>query len=393
MKIIRVNGAKPLKGSVTVSGSKNAALPIIFSCILTNGVNEVENLPCIGDTDVALKILSDMGASVWRNGRITYIDTRCLSYSKPSPSLVSMIRASTYLIGSCLGRFGICHLQPFGGCSFSERPIDMHLDACKSLGGVIDNEIIKTLGLIGGRIVFDKPSVGATVNAIFLATTALGESEICGIATEPHIDCLIDFLISCGADITRHETGLTIRGRSLHGGRIRIIDDMIEAGSYIAAGLITGGDVKLRNCPSEDMASVFDAFSALCNSSERQMSIVAKPYPGFPTDLQPIFAPLMASFSGGEIIDTVWQGRFGYLSSLASFGVLSDTDGNHARIYKSIIHNGRAVSPDLRGGFACLLSALSAEGESEIYSAEIILRGYEDLVKKLSALGADIAIE
>ena len=406
MKKIIINGAKALKGEISVSGSKNAALPIIFACILTNGVSEIENLPSIGDVFVALNLLRSFGAKIEQFGTTTFIDTRGLSYVTPDPILTSKIRASTYLLGSCLSRFGRCHLQAFGGCNFSHRPIDMHIDACLTLGGEMDGDIIRTAGLHGGEIHFAKASVGATVNAILLASSADGETQIHGCAVEPHIDSLIEFLISCGAKISRQGRDVSVVGSSLHGGRIRVAGDAIEAGSYLTLGLMTGGNILVKNAPIESMSAFFDATSRIgaeltvkegvvkaCLTSSEYLSITTSPYPGFPTDLQPILAPLMALCSGGEITDTVWKDRFGYLSSLSAFGIRSSVVGNKALIYPSKIHSGSATSPDLRGGMACLMTALATRGQSEILSLDTILRGYEDLEKKLSTLGADIKIE
>ena len=406
MKRIVVSGGAPLIGDIAVSGSKNAALPIIFSCILINGISEIDNLPDIGDTRVALDLLRSFGAVIERRGSITLIDTRRLSYVKPDENLVEKIRASTYLIGSCLSRFGACHLMPFGGCNFSLRPIDMHLSACRSLGAIVNDNIILCHSLRGAEINFDKPSVGATVNAILLSATATGRTVIRGCAIEPHIDALIDFLNSAGACILRNGREIEIFGRELHGGKIKVIGDMIEAGSYLALGIMTGGKIRTHNSPISDMTSVIDALRELgadvvcendsisaCLNSGNHLRLTATPYPGFPTDLQPIFAPLMAGNMGGEICDTVWESRFGYLNALFAFGVRSSVRGNRATIYKSDLHTASAVCPDLRGGMACLMCALSVEGKSEIYSAETILRGYEKLEEKLSAVGADIKIE
>ena len=406
MKRIIVNGRGPLYGDITVSGSKNAALPIIFSCVLINGISEIDNLPDIGDVRVALDLLRSFGAVVERRGSLTFIDTRRLSYVKPDEMLVEKIRASTYLVGSCLSRFGICQLMKFGGCNFSLRPIDMHINAARSLGANVDDKLITCQRLRGAEINFDKPSVGATVNAILLAASAEGQTIIHGCAVEPHIDALIDFLNSAGASISRCGREIVVSGRELHGGKIKVIGDMIEAGSYLALSIMTDGKIRTHNSPISDMTSVIDALkklgadvvceddsiSALLNGGN-YLSLTASPHPGFPTDLQPIFAPLMAGNMGGEICDTVWESRFGYLNVLSSFGVKSSVQGNLATIYKSDIHRASAVCPDLRGGMACLMCALSVSGQSEIYSAETILRGYEDLENKLSAIGADIKIE
>ena len=407
MKKIVVEGGHALNGEIKVSGSKNAALPIIFSCILINGTSKIKNLPDIGDVRVALRIISDLGAVVERLSDVTYIDTTNLTYKRPSEEQVSKIRASTYLMGACLKRFGKCHILPFGGCDFSHRPIDMHLSACLSLGGVLSSDLLIAKKLVGAEIIFDKPSVGATVNAILLSASAEGDSIIRGCAIETHIDALIDFINSAGGDVKRRGTDIFVKGRELCGGEISIIADMIEAGSYLAAGLMCGGEVKVFGCKSDEMTSVLDRIHNLgAQTAQDQdflrvsrpsranyLALTAEPYPGFPTDLQPIFAPLMALYSGGEISDLVWPTRFKYLDSLSAFGVASSVKDGRAEIYKSTIHSGRVASPDLRGGFACLLAALFARGRSEIYSAELILRGYEKLEEKLSTIGARIKIE
>lgn len=407
MKKIIIEGGHPLVGNVAVSGSKNAALPIIFSCILTNGISEIKNLPDIGDVRIALQIISSLGANVNKEGDVTYIDTRNLSYRTPDASLVSKIRASTYLIGSCLSRFGKCVLMPFGGCDFSARPIDMHISACLSLGGSIYGNTIKAEKLRGGEINFGKPSVGATVNAILLSASADGDSVIRGCAIEPHIDSLIEFINSCGGEVGRQGKEVFVKGKELHGGKITIIGDMIEAGTYLAAGLMCDSKISVSDCPICDMTSVLDAFRLLGSrvlidgssvslahgASSNFLSLKAKPHPGFPTDLQPIFAPLMARLSGGKICDEVWPSRFGYFDALSSFGVRSTRCSNEAKVHISEIKSGRATAPDLRGGMACILCALFAKGKSEIYSADMILRGYENLEEKLCSLGAKIKIE
>ena len=406
MKTIFVNGGAPLRGDIHVSGSKNAALPIIFACILTNGVSEIENLPDIGDVRVALSLLTSFGATVRKENNLTFIDTTNLSYSAPDVNSVSAIRASTYLIGSCLSRFGRCPIMKFGGCNFSSRPIDMHLEACFRLGARAEGELLLCNRLIGNEIVFDKASVGATVNALLLSASAEGETVIKGCAVEPHIDALIAFLVSCGAEISRRGRELHIVGKQLHSGKIKIIGDMIEAGSYLALSLMCGGGIRVLNAPISDMQAVIESLKNLgadisvdksgCLSlslgEANYLDIVATPYPGFPTDLQPVFAPLMAYCNGGKITDTVWQNRFGYLSGLSNFGVKSTLGNNSATIYKSNIHNGSFVAPDLRGGMAGLLCALCSTGQSEIYSAETILRGYEKLEEKLRSVGAEIKI-
>lgn len=406
MKKIIVNGPATLRGSVKIGGSKNAALPILFACIIARGVSEIEGLPDIGDVRVAMEILTDMGIIITRKNGITYVDSRNMYYSIPREELISKIRASTYLIGACLGRFGRCVLQGYGGCNFSKRPIDMHLYAASALGAELNGGVITANKLTAAEISFDKASVGATVNAILLSVCADGKTCIKGAAREPHIDCLIEFLISCGAEIHKSGNEITVVGKRLQGGRIKIIPDMIEAGSYLAISAMPSAEVRVENSPLGDMKSIIEAFISfgaqisensafvrLMAKNPNSFSVVARPYPAFPTDLQPIIAPLMAIYRGGEITDEVWRDRFGYLKSLSAFGVKYSLHDNTAIIYPSKISPASVTAPDLRGGMACIIAALAAKGQSEIHSAEIVLRGYEDLVKKLGALGADVEIK
>ena len=282
----------------------------------------------------------------------------------------------------------------------------MHLYATQALGADKNGDLLCAGKLTGAEISFDKASVGATVNSILLSATAKGKTRIRGVAREPHIDCLIDFLTSCGAEIHKTDDEITVVGKRLHGGKIKIIPDMIEAGSYLAISALPGADVRVEKPPLEDMSSVTEAFKAfgaeistegesvrLIFQAPKPFSVTAKPYPDFPTDLQPIIAPLMAIYRGGEITDAVWRDRFGYLKTLSAFGVQYSLHGNTAQIYPSKIFSASVSAPDLRGGMACIIAALTAKGQSEIHSAEIVLRGYEDLVKKLGALGADVEIK
>jgi UDP-N-acetylglucosamine 1-carboxyvinyltransferase len=248
--------------------------------------------------------------------------------------------------------------------------------------------------------------VGATVNTLLLASAIKGKTKICGFAREPHIMTLIEFLRSAGAKIELSEKEITVEGGDLHGGRVRIDGDALEAATFLVAGAITNGRVGVLGVDPGAMNSVTRTLSALglsvssegdtlfCERGEYSYytEIVARPYPGFPTDLQPIFAPLFSALSGGKITDTVWRERFGYLDELAKLGVKSARLTDGALIYRSKQHSGTATSPDLRGGMSLVLSALHSPGESRIYCAEKVLRGYERLDKKLSELGADIKI-
>jgi len=405
MAKIVINGAKRLAGELTVSGSKNAALPIIFATLLTRGKSRLYNVADIGDVRVALDIISGFGAEVTREGSSLTVNTERLSYRRADDTAVSMIRASTYLLGSTLSRFGIAELQSFGGCNFSARPIDLHIAACEAFGGTVCDGKIIAHGLVGTKIRFPKISVGATVNAILLAAAAKGRSVIENYAREPHVFNLIEYLVSAGAKIEVTDEAITVFGSELSGGEVTVEGDAIEAGTYSVLSLLTGGNIIVRGVVPDSLRSFFEPLLEcgaeldikdgirLYGRVLRPVHIVARPYPHFPTDLQPIAAALVSAGGGGIIEDRVWQGRFGYLSALAPFGVRYSVYPSAAEIFPSEIKPAKTIAPDLRGGAAALLLALIADGESQISSAEIIERGYEVIEEKLRVLGADIRIE
>ena len=405
MARITVRGGLSLSGEVTVSGSKNAALPIIFSTLITRGVSRISGVPDIGDVRASLEIIEGYGASVLRCGSELIIDTSVLHYARPRDELVSKIRASTYLLGASLSRFGMVELQSFGGCGFQTRPIDFHIMACERFGAAVTEGKIISHGLCGTHIRFPRASVGATVNAILLAASSKGKSVIENYAREPHIFGLIDFLSSAGARISVSDEAITVEGRTLSGGSAVIEGDAIEAGTYLALSLLTGGNIRVKGVLPSALSSFLEPLLSsgaeldtddgirLYGRLSRKASIVAMPYPAFPTDLQPIASTLLLSGAGGIIEDRVWQGRFGYLSALAPFGARFSVYPSSAEIYPSELHAADTIAPDLRGGAAALILALTAEGESRISSLETIERGYENIKEKLSALGADVKIE
>ena len=401
-----INGGKPLCGKIRVSGSKNAALPIIFSSLATKGVSRLYNLPDISDVSDALGIIREFGAKIWQEGGVTFIDTRDLHYTVPSLDRVRRIRASTYLIGACLSRFGRAELLPFGGCAFSHRPIDMHLDAAVKFGASIDGDTLSASELRGTEISFRVPSVGATVNSLILAASAEGETVLSGSAREPHIRALISYLESAGATIKAKDDVITVTGTELHGGSTVIPGDMIEAGSFLAASIVTGGRVRVSGFDPRELraftahllsSGVIEDVSGgsvmLVGKPKREISVVTGAYPGFATDLQPIFATILASSRGGVIEERVWHSRFDYLDEVARLGLSFRREGNVARIFPSLIYSGRVTAPDLRGGAAAVILALLAEGESIVEGGELILRGYDSFAEKLRGLGADISYE
>ncbi len=398
-----IEGNRPLRGTVTVSGSKNAALPVIFAAVSARGVSYIHSLPDIGDVRLALELIRRMGAVIERDGELTVIDTTEMRYVTPDGELTSGLRASTYLIGACLARFGVMQLGRFGGCNFSHRPIDLHLHAAALLGASSDGEVLTAPHLEGADVTFSVPSVGATVNFLIMAASARGVSHLTGGASEPHILPLIDFLTSAGATIEREGGNYTVIGAELSGGVAYISGDAIEAGTLLAASLLTGGEVRVMGASADELSPLLSLLSGVGVSVDTDLGVmvhgtpslplevIAEPYPGFQTDLQPICAPLMAAFAGGGIEDRVWQGRYGYLRELCRHGVYYRISDRGADIYPSVLSSAHSAAIDLRGGAACVLSALASEGTSVIHSAETVLRGYERLVAKLTALGAVIS--
>ncbi len=405
MKEILVKGAEPISGFFEPGGSKNAALPIIFAAVAMRGVSVISRVPDILDVRVAIEIIRRFGAYAEMQNGVLKIDATDLHYEKIPRELTCKIRASSYLIGACLARFGRFHLDDFGGCNFCNRPIDMHLQAAAVLGAEITDNFIYAEKLTGRIIAFEKPSVGATINALIMASCAKGDTLISGAAREPHVKNLIRFLCSAGADIEDNGEALLVRGRPLFGGFVSVIPDMIEAGTFLLMAPMTGGKITVGEAEELELESFLSVLSdadiyvskngdkvTVCGEPKRAITLKTGPHPGFPTDLQPQMAPLMAKYFGGNIYEYVWQNRFSYLKALDAFGVRSESCGSCAYIYPSMIKRGVAVCPDLRGGAAALLCALSAEGKSKIKDADIIFRGYSELIPKLKKLGANVNI-
>lgn len=402
MEKLVVRGGRPLSGVIAPSGSKNAALPIIFSTLLLRGTSVIYNLPDITDVAVALDILRELGASVTYIRDGVYINTDNARSLSVRSALTSRIRASSYLLGAMLSRFGEVSIATFGGCNFEERPIDMHLYAANRLGAEISSDRAVARELFGNDIFFDKPSVGATVNSILMGVGAKGRTRIYCYAKEPHVLSLIAFLRTAGAHIELFSDRIEIEYRELGSGCTYVIPDAVEGASYLCAFIATGSDAYVSPIARDELTpflntmmragAAFDLSGGVraLSPPDKGILVTTSPYPGFPTDLQPQTAPLMALFSGGVITELVWRSRFGYLGELARFGLKYELDGNVARIFPSTLHPAEATAIDLRAGAALLIAALSVDGESVIYSSEVIRRGYSDIVKKLRSLGAEI---
>ncbi len=412
---IVINGGNRLYGDVFINGMKNAALPIIFATVLTKSRCVIENLPEVSDVAISLEIIKQMGASVvYHDDTTVEIDTSTLQYGTAPYELVGKMRASTYLIGAELGRFGKARVGWPGGCDFGVRPIDLHIKGFEALGATvsIENGYINASaenGLVGNMIYFDVASVGATVNVILASVLADGMTVIENAAREPHIVDLANFFNTCGANITGAGTSvIKIRGvKELHGCTYTIIPDMIEAGTFMVAVAATGGRVNIRNVIPKHMETVSTKLSEMGVTIEeyddyitvtsegptKGVNIKTLPYPGFPTDMHPQFAAALCfAETPGFISEGIWENRFKYTEELRKMGANIRVDGNNATITGGDkITGARLKAVDLRGGAAVLIAALAAEGISEITGTEIIERGYYNIVGKFRELGASIA--
>ena len=412
-----INGGKPLQGEVDISGAKNAAVAIIPAALMVDGVCRIENMPQISDTDMLLTILSQLGAKVrvLCPGTIE-IDSRNVRFCDAPFELMRKIRASYYLIGAMLGRFGSAKTTMPGGCNFGVRPIDQHIKGMTALGAEVDvrNGFVYAEvpdgKLHGAKIYLDKVSVGATMNIILAATMASGRTIIENAAREPHIVDLANFLNSMGADIRGAGTDtIKVNGvERLHGGSYSIIPDQIEAGTYMVAAAATGGEVLVKNvipkhldCISAKLRETGtivqeyeDSVLVKGNGHLRRANIKKLPYPGFPTDMQPQMGALLCMANGTSVItEGIYDNRFKYVNELRKMGADIQVDGRIAIFEGGAQLTGAPVMAcDLRAGAAMVIAGLCANGVTEIEDIHFIERGYENFVGKLRALGADITI-
>ena len=410
-----IKGGKKLYGEVEISGAKNAAVAIIPAALMVNGVCRIENLPQISDSDKLLDILTLMGAKV-RLVNKTTVDVDCTDvyFNDKIFALTKDIRASYYLIGSMLGRFGAARTTMPGGCNFGVRPIDQHIKGMKALGatmnigrGLIRAEA-KDGRLKGARIYLDKVSVGATVNIMIAATLAKGMTVIENAAREPHIVDLANFLNSMGADVRGAGTDvIKVRGvDSLHSGTYSLIPDQIEAGTYMAAVAGAGGEIRINNvipkhldCISAKLQEMGveieegdDSVTVRREGPLHHTNIKTLPYPGFPTDMQPQISTVLSIAQGTSVVtEGVWDNRYKYVNELRKMGAEIQVDGKIAVIEGVNMLTGAPVAAcDLRAGAAMVIAGLCAEGTTVVEDVEFIERGYQDIVGKLRGLGADI---
>ena len=411
-----VIGGNPLNGTVTISGAKNAAVAILPAALLVNGVCRIENVPDISDVRILLSILEGMGAKIDRcEPGVVVMDCTNIHSTCPDPELVKKMRASYYLMGVLLGRFGKAHVALPGGCNFASRPIDQHVKGFAALGAdVEETDDYVALepgpnGLQGNRISLDVVSVGATVNIMIAAVLLPGQTVIENAAKEPHIVDLANFLNTMGARISGAGTDtVKIKGvESLQGGTYAIIPDQIEAGTYLAAAAATGGNVLLKNVIPKHMECITskleemgaqvinydDAIRIRCDGRMRHTTVKTRPYPGFPTDMQAQICVCMAMASGvSRLTESVYETRFfGYCSELESMGADIQINGKTAIVTGTDkLYGATVTARDLRAGAALVIAGLAAEGTTFVKNIHYVERGYERLIEKLTALGAQI---
>ena len=417
MRKIIINGGKKLQGEVTVSGAKNSVVALIPAIILSDGVVTLDGVPAISDVDNLIEIIEVMGGSVKRDGETLEIDPRGVK-DMPMPfGKINSLRASYYFYGSLLGRYGQATVGLPGGCDLGPPPIDLHLKAFEAMGASISYEdesmrIATDAGqrIKGAHIYMDTVSVGATINTMLAAAKADGRTVIENAAREPEIIDVATLLNNMGARVRGAGTEvITIDGvESLHGTRHQVIPDRIEAGSYIAMAAAIGKGIKVKNVLYEHLESFIakleamgvrmtveeDAIFVEEQGDLKPIDIKTSPYPGFATDLQQPMTPLLLKASGrGKIIDTIYEKRVNHVPELARMGADIQVLGGQ------IVYNGPTQlsgapvkASDLRAGAALVTAGLMAEGQTEITNIEFILRGYSNIIEKLSDLGADIRL-
>ncbi len=417
MKRYVITGGTALKGEVTISGAKNVAVAMIPAALLSDSPCILENVPDISDVRVMIKILDKLGAEVYyKEPGVLYIDGTTIKSTEIPYELSSKMRASYYFIGSLLGKYHSAKVALPGGCNLGKRPIDQHIKAFEALGAeteIVGGAVVaRADSLNGAHIYLDMVSVGATINAMLCACRANGNTVIENVAKEPHIVDIANFLNSMGAKIKGAGTdSIKITGVSkLSGTTYSIIPDQIEAGTYMVMAAATHGEVTINNVIPKHLESMsaklseigvgieeFDDSIRVFPKKEVYKNAVVKtmPYPGFPTDMQPIIATLLTVSSGtSTVTETVWDSRFKFTEELKKMGAKINTNGNMAFIEGvSKLVASPVNACDLRAGAAMIIAGLMAEGKTEIYDIHYIERGYEKVIEKITALGGKIRKE
>ena len=415
MEKLVITGGTSLKGEVTISGAKNAAIAILPATLLIDGVCNIENVPNISDVRAYCEILETLGAKItWNNKNELEIDTRNLSCTDAPLDLTSKFRASYYLLGALLGRCGKAVVGMPGGCKLGARPIDQHIKAFEALGATVDVSQGKILAkadkLVASSIYMDVVSVGATINAMLAAVLAEGTTIIDNVAKEPHIVDVANFLNTMGADIRGAGTDvIKINGvKKLTGNATySVVPDQIEAGTFMIAAVASKGDILIKNCITKHLEPLTskilevgahvedidgDNIRVWCDSRPKKANLKTLPYPGFPTDLQPQMGVVLAIADGTSIInETIFESRFQYTEELNKMGATISPQGTRA-IFEGVpkLTGAPVYSTDLRAGAALIIAGIIADGVTEVYNLQHIDRGYENIEDKFRNLGAKI---
>lgn len=417
MEKIIIHGGIPLRGSVDVTGAKNAAVAILPATILARGICVIENLPQIADVLIIKRILTEIGAEVeFDNHGTMTIDTTNIHTSKVTMNLVKRMRASYYLLGTLLSRFNEAEINLPGGCAIGERPIDQHIKGMEMMGAKVTTEfgMLKAYapdGLVGGDIYLDVVSVGASINIMLAAVCAKGQTTIVNAAKEPHVVDVANFLVCMGAKIKGAGTDvIRITGvEKLHGCNYSIIPDQIETGTLMIAAAATRGDVTVKNVIPTHMEALSakliemgvtveegaDFIRVKCDKRPKAVKIKTMPYPGFPTDLQQPATVLLSTAQGTSmIVESIFESRFKHISEIRRMGAKVSTDDRVAVVEGVERLTGAPVrATDLRAGAALVVAGLMADGMTEIHNVKYIDRGYDHIEDKLKSLGADIRRE
>jgi UDP-N-acetylglucosamine 1-carboxyvinyltransferase len=409
-----IEGGAALKGRIAVSGSKNAALPILLASILVDGEVRLSNVPDLRDIGTTLKLLELLGCKAHHAGGEVILESCDLKPEAPY-DLVRTMRASVLCLGPLLARLGRARVALPGGCAIGARPVDLHLKGLEQMGAVFELESGDIIGncdrLHGAHIQLDFPTVGGTEHLIMAAALAEGETVLENAAREPEIQDLAEFLNACGARISGHGTGVVrIHGvESLHGCSYRVMPDRIEAGTYLIAAGITKGDLELVDCPVDALDAVIfklremgmsiegdrDSLRAYIDGPVHCVDVATRPYPGFPTDMQAQIMALMACSKGaGVITEGIFENRFMHVQELCRLGANVTLSGQSAMVRGVDTLKGATVmASDLRASACLVLAGLAATGRTDVRRIYHLDRGYERMEVKLSAVGANIRRE
>ena len=412
MGVFVIEGGRKLSGTVSISGSKNSSVALIPACLLADGTSRLENLAVIRDVQVFATILRDLGARVDFEGHSITIAPNGFRSWKAPYDLVKQLRASYYLMGVLLAKFGRAEVGLPGGCDIGPRPIDQHLKGFKALGAEVRVEggVVKlqAKSLRGTSVYLDIPSVGATINIMLAASKAEGTTIIENAAKEPHVVDLANFLNAMGAKVLGAGTDvIKVRGaKLLEGATHSVVPDDMEAATYMMAAVATRGNVVLRNVIPRHLEPVSaklreagaavqeegDGIRVVCNDRPRAVNVKTLPYPGFPTDAQQPLVAVMATAQGTSVVqESVYDNRLGYVSELVKMGAHIKVEGRTAIVEGVPCLVGAPVKAnDLRAGAALVVAGLSARGRTEVHGTELIDRGYESMEEKLASLGAAI---